>query len=334
MKKMCIVALLVILQTQIVCGQTNILLSQSFENLSIYSPSFTGANDFLDIKTGFRRQWVGLNGSPSNIFLHVQSPVQVTANDFVRNRKRAERKGGGGKSKDKQVSKLKLGLGGFLVQTSRGPVNQLETAINMAVHVPVSFRTYLSLGLANGINSTTLNLNDLILQNPSADQAINALALNGSNVSNYHLNASIGIHSDKYYFSYNVWRLTRAKLSGNGALDESNSFARHHIVGGYRFKPVNKFEFTGGSQIGFDQGSPTFYELSFRARYYKQYWAGLAYRNDLSLIILLGWQINSTVKFSYSFDYKSSEAENLANASHEVLLGFVLFNKKNSTSFW
>ena len=196
---MSIVALVVILQVQIVCGQTNILLSQSFENLSIYSPSFTGANDFLDIKTGFRRQWVGLNGSPGNIFLHVQSPVQVTANDFVRNRKRAERKGGGGKSKDKQVSKLKLGLGGFLVQTSRGPVNQLETAINMAVHVPVSFRTYLSLGLANGINSTTLNLNDLILQNPSADQAINALALNGSNVSNYHLNASIGIHADKYY---------------------------------------------------------------------------------------------------------------------------------------
>jgi len=315
-------------------SQASTILSQSFENLSIYSPSFTGANDFLDVKTGFRKQWVGLSGSPDNIFLHVQSPINVSADDFVKNARKSGKKNGGGKSRDKQVTKLKLGAGGYLIQNSRGPIRQLETGLNAAVHVPIDNGTYLSLGISNGITGTSIDLDQLILENPGADQTLNSLRSNGTSVSYYQISSSIGVHSDKYYFSYSSFRLTRAQLGGNGDLEGDKAPVRHDLIGGYRFKTVNKIEMIAGAYIQAESGTPAFYEMSFRARYDKQYWAGLAYRNDQTIIGVLGWQINKIVKFGYSFDYKSSEAKNLANASHEILLGFSIFNKKNSTPFW
>ena len=104
-------------------GQGKVVLGLQFQNLPAFSPAFTGANDFLDIRTGFRKQWAGFDGAPTTGFLSLYTPIRLKKNPYKANSLRSSTNAQyykGGDTIIGSIGDTKLGIGGFVLVVDQG----------------------------------------------------------------------------------------------------------------------------------------------------------------------------------------------------------------------
>ena len=182
-------------------GQGKVVIGQYFQNLPAFSPAFTGANDYLDIRTGFRKQWAGFDGSPSTGFLSIYSPIRLKKNPYKANSLRSSSQAQyykGGKINNDRNGDTRLGIGGYVLVDDQGPLTETEGMLSFAAHVPVAERTYLSLGVSAGILNSSIDLNDITVVDELNDAVYLSYVNNGASNSFFNLNASLGVHSESY----------------------------------------------------------------------------------------------------------------------------------------
>lgn len=320
-------------------GQGKVVLGQYFQNLPAFSPAFTGANDYLDIRTGFRKQWAGFDGAPSTGFLSLYTPIRLKKNPYKANSLRSSTnaqyyKGGDVNNKINGKGDTKLGIGGYVLLDDQGPFQELESMLSFAAHIPVAQRTYLSLGVSGGLINSQINLDEITVVDAINDQTYLSYVNNGASNSFLNLNASIGLHSEAFYVSYSAMQLTRTLISGNDEVNNEDANLRHHIMGGFRLFAGEKWEIIPNAFIRSEANQPFFYEAGVRARYNKNVWFGASYRNDQSFVGMLGFAFSDYVNLGYAYEFKNSDFDNFNNGSHEIILGFRLFNYSNYTSIW
>ena len=316
-------------------GQGRALLGQYFQNLPAFSPAFTGANDYLDIRTGFRKQWAGFDNAPNTIFLSAYSPIRVNKrNPYQRNSLRGStnrryHKGGA-------VNKpgVKLGAGGYILIDEKGPFTELEIMPSLAVHVPVMKHTYLSMGLSGGLLNNKIDLDDITVVDEINDATYLSYVNNGASNSYFNLNFSLGIHSARYYFSYGMMQVSRTFLSGNEQINSEGAGTRHHLLGGYRFFAGKKWELIPNTFLRIQGNQPFFFEAGLRARYNENLWIGASYRNDQTIVGMLGLSFSDKINFGYAYEYKNSGFDHFNRGSHEITLGLRLFNYGSYTPIW
>ncbi len=297
-------------------GQSEIVSGQYFQNLPAVSPSFTGVNEFLDIRTGYRNQWTGFEGAPTTLFLSAYAPLNLKLSNI-----NTQNWQGGNTSN----TQLKMGTGAYLLTDKQGPYSQMKFATNFAIHVPIRQNTFLSLGASAGINNNKIDISEITIQDEINDQTYLSFITNGGSSTFFNLSPSIGIHSDRYYFSYSAMQLTSFLISGNKELNVGGARIAHHLLGGYLFTVNNRWVIIPNTFIRFQEGLPIFFETGLRARYNKNLQFGMSYRNDRSLINMIGLSINELINFGYSFEYKITNLNDFNNGSHEIVLGFRLF---------
>ena len=318
-----------------VYGQGRVLLGQYFQNLPAFSPAFTGANNYLDIRTGFRKQWAGFDGAPNTIFLSAYSPIGQS--DSLQKRHSL-----GNNTKEESpnswgfVNKygVKLGAGGYLFMDERGPLKELEIVPSLAVHVPVWKRTHLSLGISGGLWNSRIDLSEITVVDEVNDATYLSYLNDGTSASYLHLNFSLGIYSDRYYFSYGMMQAARTFLSGNDQVNDEGAGARHHLLGGYHFFAGPKWELIPNSFLRIEGDQPLFFETGLRARYNRKIWIGASYRNDETIVSMFGFSFNDLIDFGYAYEHKNSDFDNFNSGSHEVILGLKLFKRGSYSSIW
>jgi len=320
-------------------GQGKVVLGQYFQNLPAFSPAFTGANDYLDIRTGFRKQWAGFDGAPSTAFLSVYTPIRLKKNPYKANSLRSSTnaqyyKGGDINRKSGSKGDTKLGIGGYILLDDQGPFQELESMLSFAAHIPVAQRTYLSLGVSGGLMNSKVDLEDITVVDDINDQTFLSYVNNGASNSFFNLNASIGLHSESFYVSYSAMQLTRSFISGNDQVNNEGATIRHHILGGVRLFAGEKWELIPNAFLRSEVNQPFFYEAGVRARYNKNLWFGGSYRNDQTFVGMLGFALNDKINFGYAYEFKNSDFDNFNSGSHEIILGIRLFNYTNYTSIW
>lgn len=312
-------------------SQGRVLMSQYFQNMPAFSPAFTGANNYLDIRTGFRKQWAGFDGSPGTGFISAYSPIRIKKNPYRLNSLRTS-------STDQYLpleerNSIRLGLGGYILLDEQGPFRELESMLSFAVHVPVSENTFLSLGLSAGLLNDRVEISEITV-NDVNDQTYQSYLNDGNTNSFLNINSGIGIYSDRYYLSYSAMQLTRSFISGNDNVNKESEGIRHHILGGVRLFLNQHWEMIPNTFLRIESNQPFFYEVGARARYNQNFWFGASYRNDQTIVGMLGVNFNDTFTFGYAYDYKSSDFDNFSSGSHEFTLGLRLFNFNNYTSIW
>ncbi len=334
MKKLPIIFLMLLACVLQVQGQGKILLGQYYQNLPAFSPSFTGANDFLDIRTGFRKQWAGFDNAPKTIFASAYSPIRFKHNAYKPNSLRAS-SNTPYQANDRLIPGAKVGVGGYVLLDERGPIKDLESMLSVAVHVPITRKTYLSLGMSAGLLNKRIDFSDITVVDAINDPTYLNYINNGASNSTFNLNTSIGIHSHGYYFSYSAMQIAQSFLSGNENISEDEAQGiRHHLMGGYRFFLDSKWELIPNTFVRIQSGLPVFYEAGMRARYNQNLWLGVSYRNDKSTVGMLGFNFSDKFNFGYAYEYKSTEYSGFNKGSHEITLGIRLFNHSNYASIW
>ncbi len=326
-------SLFLILMTGFTCrSQTGITLGQYFQNMPEYSASLAGMNDFTDIRMGYRKQWIGFQGSPSTTYFSAYGAIREKKNHYLNNTIRTSRRSSLQPVKNKIAKKY--GVGGYIMNNTIGPFKQIKGAITYAFHVPVSRTHYLSFGLSPEISNSTINLEGYSVKEGTNDPKYDELLANGYRNTYFDVNSGVSFYSDKYYISYGFIQPLKSHLSGYKDNSLSQKSAKHNILAGYRFLFSGNLEIIPNTLVSIEPKLPLFYEVGVRARYRYNTWVGMAYRNDHTLAVMGGLTLNDILRIGLNYEYKTSDFVANHSGTVGIVLGIQLFNYNRFVPMW
>lgn len=310
-------------------SQGNVFLGQYFNLMPVFAPALTGANDFLDIRTGSRYQWLSYEGAPKTYYLSGSSSIYLGKNNpYKYNSVRVSNMG------PYQARSIKIGVGGYLLNDNYGAMTQLEGVGSVAVHVTISPSTYLSLGVATGIYHTRLDLDNLLVLKPQNDATYQEYMANGARSNYLKINSGLALHSRRYYVSYSMINAGMVHLSANTYFNEFAPDLSHNLMAGLILSGGTKIELIPNLFIRYRSNLPFAFDVGMRARYNQNLYAGLSIRNDQSFIGLFGFAVNDKFNFGYSYEYKALGEGKLNSSSHEIVVSLRLFNHGKFVPIW
>lgn len=314
--------------------QDNFYFSQYFQVAPAINPALTGMDDFLDIKINYRSQWSGFNDSPSTNYFGINGSLkkksQQAYKEYALRISNPEILDSLSNITNSFSSKLKHGLGGFVVFDQQGPFEQITGFINYAIHIPIGYKTKLSIGVSGGLVNNRINYEKITLADPDNDEYYQQLLAQGGKNSYFDLNPGLAIYSDKWFISYSAHKAVRKALSTDEILDYDNSI-NHNMLLGLKFNLGLKSRLIPSVYYSYTNDYDNFWEANVRTIINEKPWFGVSYRSNKTLVFMAGVFVNNLINISYSYDYVMSGLNNYTNGSHEIHFGLML-NKKDLKS--
>lgn len=309
-------------------GQEQFSLAQYYQLSPILNPGFTGIEDYLDIKLGYRKKWAGFNNSPSTSFIsafgsigdetsYSQSPIR-TSNpnqvDYIESEK----------------SYLKFhGIGGYITSQSQGAFNQIDVMLNYAYHIPIKENIRISLGSTIGIKSMKVDLNEINVWDQINDPVYIAYANGDGNYTNFVVSLGGVLYGDKSYIGVSYMPVIDATMTGNKEDLISDreliimSGTKLHMGRFIQFIPSVVYEAHTRSK------SRIIGNISFDIKSIIKAGFGYSNANDLSFNLFLNYK--NDFGLGYAFETSVGNESTIGNGTHELILSFSLFNHLNSS---
>ena len=271
-------------------------LSQFMLNDFAVNPAIAGMNDYYQIKTSVRNQWVGIEDAPKTTLLSIY-----------------------GKSSDH------VGLGGSVFNDQTGPTSRAGASLTYAYHLNFTDEVKMSMALSGGFTQFKIDKEDWNLKDDRDH------ILDGSEVVNLVPDATFGLNiyeEDKWYLGIAVPQLLNSKLTlidedfaNNISVDMDGSLARHiYVMGMYNIEVDHYWDLqpsvlfkTVSNQNQIDMGLKTIYSDKF--------WMGMDYRTNGDISALLGFIIQEKFMIGYSYDIPNPDISQYTSGSHEFMFG-------------
>ena len=339
MKRLHLACFILLTAVPLCYGQQPFRFSQYFQNAVTVNPAVSGVEDFMDLKVGYRQQWTGLESSPQTFYLSAHAPLSAKPGEFIyRNNAlrisdpdafdQLETRGAIDNN-----SSVRHGVGGYILNDQQDIFQQTSAFGTYAAHLRVGPRTRLSVGLAAGINNSRINTDGITTANPD-DPTKNRFDLSGGNTS-LDLNAGLLLYSETYYVGYSADRILRNPITTSTDSTNERQNVYHYGLLGLRLRLNNSLLLLPGVFIGASSDLPLTYDVNVRLRYENLVWVGASYRNSGTMAGMLGLNVNNRFNINYAYDYGVSGVRDFRSGTHEIVLGFILFNPQdNSPYLW
>jgi len=328
MKRFLLVVLISALTLQFASAQQKPQYTQYVLNNMLVNPAVTGIENYVDIKTGYRSQWTGLQGAPITSYITGSVPF---GSDFVGGDAAALSGGNGANpysrlyTQNYEASAPHHGLGFMVVSDMAGPINTTNIDLTYAYHLGLTSNFNLAVGVAAGMNHISLNTSELTLENP-LDPAI----ANGNN-SQWKPDLGIGVwgYSSNYFFGVSALQL----LSQNQFFSTKNSVSQTKTVpqilvsGGFKVFLTDDVTLMPSTLIKMIKPLPVTYDINMKLALKDRFWIGGAYRNGDAVVGMFGLNISSLINISYSYDYTTSPLRTVSSGTHEIVIGIMLNNR-------
>lgn len=148
-------ALLLILSATSAVAQQTAQYSQNVFNMFAINPAVAGSKDCIDVRLGYRQQWVGFPGAPVTGWATINSVIKPKRRSFHANRH---------------------GVGLFVEADNTGPLGYTTLQLAYAYHLQMKRDVFMSFGLYAGLLQEKLSMGDVV----ALDNRDPALANNGS----------------------------------------------------------------------------------------------------------------------------------------------------------
>lgn len=283
---------------------TNISKAQQLPHYSLYmfndvvtNPAVCGTKSHDIAFLSHRSQWVGFEGAPETQFL-----------SYTRNHKD------------------NMGIGGAIFNDVTGPVSMTGIQLSYGYNVNLTSEYKLSFGLsASGFqyvfDGGKAQLHDNTYD-PAAPGTIEKTLVGDATFGTY-------VYNDRYYIGVSIPQLIQSKI--NITLD--NQLARHYFIHtGYDFTLNDEFDLEPSIMLKATDASPFQFDINVRMTYDKQFWAGLAYRDQDAIVFMLGLDYNNYT-LGYSFDRTISEINNYTSGSHGIMIGYKFRERNDNYRF-
>lgn len=285
------------------------MYSQYVMNGFLINPSYAGNDGYTSVNLTAREQWLGLPSSPSTYAVSFQTRLLKTS--FIQRstsvRKKLVRPTRGGR----------VGLGGYVFNDQNGIIRRTGFEAAYAYHISMRNTQQLSFGLGATAYQFAIDLDGAVI----AD-------LDDEFLNNYDrvvfipdFNFGVSFTTRNYYVGFSATQLFRGTLTlGNTAENPRTELGHFYLSGGVRI-PLNGNDWILEPSALMKSSDMLFksFQADITTRiYYKQdYWAGLSYRTQDALILLLGFTYDRFY-FAYAFDFALTDIRQHSFGSHEL----------------
>lgn len=322
-------------------GQLGPQFTQYMMNKYLYNPAFAGYEDYIDIKTGFRQQWLGL-GVPSKTF-YVTANLAIDKEDRTSDgptpyiSKSIRRNFTPTQIRKKDVKgNFHQGFGVQLMSDQFGPLFDYSLALTYAYHLPLGGERKISVGGSVGVHQRLVDFNvgNFDARDPIDNRLLSEGQLTGGHplinigALYYTREGYIGLAANQIVLqSVNYERLAKqAKADTVSWLGETSP--SYQLQTGITKRINNAISISPSLLIKSTNFKNVVLEGNVKANFNDLFWLGASYRHKEAVSALLGLQISQTSQLSYSYDFHFNGIFDRNYGSHEIVFGINFNNKR------
>jgi type IX secretion system PorP/SprF family membrane protein len=315
-----IIAFGLVVSALIVRAQQTPQYTQYMVNPYLYNPALAGSEDYIDIKAGYRAQWVGMENAPTTMYLSAHAPIKEHTLRHGRNDKTAY-----------------PGVGGFIMKDETGPISNLKFNGSFSYNLQISNGKWygalhhsdgvrLTLGMSLGVDQYQIDGSKLKLEN------IDDPSIIGGQMTKISPDASIGAwlyFGQKFYVGASANQILNSKIKFDGidnphATDFGRLDPHYNIVAGTKLEVGYDLYLMPSFMVKSVAGAPISWDLNTRLDYQDTYYGGISYRHEDAIALLGGVVLGKrkNIEIAYSYDITISNIAQYSNGSHEVTLGY------------
>ena len=291
MKKI-IKSLILLLIPVSLAGQLTPVTNQYILNPLTINPSYAGSREGLSIAAFYRKQWVGITGSPQTMSLGVDAPVLSS----------------------------KLGLGLVIINDKIGVTKQTEAMTSYAFRINVG-DGLLAFGLGLGIIATNTAWSDLIVLDPGDEYYL--IDSKAFIVPDFSFGAYYAVKN--YFVGFSIPRMLGYKFDfdrNRYSLKVEPGQYNYVLNTGYMFSLGERTKFLPSALVSYSIGDKLLYDANAHFIINDKFWIGASYRSTGSVTALAQFAINNQLKVAYSYDFNFGKLGTYSNGSHEVMLRY------------
>jgi type IX secretion system PorP/SprF family membrane protein len=282
--------------------------SHFFLNRLNYNPAFAGTEEKICALGIYRTQWIGFGGTGNNQLGVAQGETPqtflVSINAPIKN---------------------KFGVGLNIYRDQQGFESTINPMLSLSYIHTFANSSKLSGGLGVGFIQKTQNGGQLVAREqgdaiiPTGNVTGNALDLN---FGLYYTMPSLW-RFDNFYTGFSMTHINQGNPKyelPNGIVD--NSMAIHYyFMTGATYTLNGSLDLEPNIIVKRDQAKFST-EINTMVMYNNKFRAGLAYRTEDAVSILLGFKFSPVLQMGYSYDLTTSNIIEYSSGSHEILLKY------------
>jgi len=308
-------------------AQQEAQFSQYYNNAYFFNPAAGGLTKTMQFDIGYRRQWLGIEGTPQSFYATGHSEISLNDRKQALDEFNNDRESIFETPKN-HIGKSKQVIGGRLLSDQIGPFLKNSVMASYAYHLRFTNKSMLSLGVSAGWSNLGLNSSKVVLLDQNDGQYNEFLSRN-SNQNIFDVNAGIAIYGDNFHFGVSSTQLLKNQLVIDEIVTQSN-FGRHWFgYGMYKLnlnddmalEPHFMAQLIGKAPFSFNLGSRFIYE--------DKYWVNIAYRLGDAINFGVGLNFANNFRFGYAYDVAAGPVQRSSNYVHELQLGFVIGSNRD-----
>lgn len=255
-----------------------------------FNPAVAGKNEYADVRSNNRYQWVGITDAPRTYVLTVHGPMKFK----------------------------NMGLGMNLFTDIVGPTRRVGLNFSYAYHIKINEETKVGLGLSAGILQWGIDGHKLQLHDVGDDNLLTQY----QTVYVPDFGGGVLLHNKKYYLGISVPQLYQSKINLYPGVENKGKLVTHlNVNGAYTFDLDDEFQIEPSFLLKYVSPAPMKLDVGVRGIYKEQVWLGLAYRHHDAVTALVGYMYKNYLMIGYSYDYSTTNIRKYSSGSHEVMLG-------------
>ena len=290
------------------------MYSQYIMNGFLVNPSFAGRDGYTSINLTVREQWTGLAQAPSTYALSFQT--RILKNSFISKstavKKRLIRPTKGGQ----------VGVGGYVFNDNNGIMRRTGIQAAYAYNITLGdkddeYADNIAFGLALTAYQYAINTEGLIYDHD--DPYLNSY---DRSVFIPDFNFGVSYATPVYYVGFAMTNLLRGSVIFSNSSDRSSSELGHYfLTGGFKVPLSSNWMLEPSAFIKSSDMLLKALQLDLTSRiYYKSdYWAGISWRTNDAVILLLGLKYDRFY-FCYAFDFTLTDIRKQSLGTHEFSL--------------
>ena len=305
MKKHYYITLLLLLQ--FFAGQTQQTpqYTQNIFNLFGLHPAIAGTKECIDMRIGYRTQWVGFEGAPKTAFANFHTTLN---------------------RKNKGHLRTRHGIGANVETDHYGPFGVTRLYGAYAFHVPVNHKLRFSMGLYAGIMQYRVDANKMTLTNYNDNAVI------GGSVFIYpDVIPGVWLYSKNFFAGLTVRQILHNKIK---KVTNDSHLRYHYIASAGKVLEFGKKEFNliPSVTVKFASVSAPALDLNLLMDFPGRFQFGLTYRNTDAACAMARVYLLRYFSLGYSFDFTTSKIKLGSSNTHEIILGINTCRPDNRNS--
>lgn len=296
MKKLFLLTLITsILCVDFATAQQDPQYTQYMYNQNVVNPAYAGLKEGLALNLLYRNQWSALDGAPETFTFNAHAPV-------------GER----------------TGLGISIIRDELGPVKETNAYVDFSYTIPVSSNYQLAFGVKAGATFHDIGLSDLELQDPGDPFFSQNVSQTTPNIG-----AGLFLYSDNFYVGASVPNILSSLHLDENGLQFGSETSHYFVTSGYVFQTTENLKLKPSVLVKSAFDAPVSFDVNLNALFLEKFELGVSYRLDDSFSGIVGFQATPDLRIGYAYDAVTSEINNVAPSSHEIILTYnIIFNKR------